>query len=218
MIGDIGYWTGCLIGAGLSVYIAYRIFAGPDFIDRVFKDPEIYALFVVVPWALGWGFRCIFTPYLGIRLMRPSAWENDWRRLWKILEKVFWQIVRGNDEEESEFESTGNAKIDPIYRYVAHAFGVKGRLHLHVVESIIIGCVLAFGNFVMWEDNVFIQIMVAIFWMLAVAGLIVIIDGTILYLALFKFMDNRRIAQSAVPISVAGTLIFVYFRLRHHFV
>jgi hypothetical protein len=67
----------------------------------------------------------------------------------------------------------------------------------------------------MWEDNVLISIMIAIFWILAVGFLMLAIDGTLFYLVLFKFMDNRRIAQSAVPISVAGTLIFVYFRLRH---
>lgn len=218
MMGDMGYLIGCLISIGMIFYIVYRIFITEDFLDRIFNNWLPYALFIGVPWALGWGFRCLVSPYLGIRLLRRGAWENDWKYVLNFVWEIVWKDDEGHPEQLSgRKKRSAGKKQQPGHRYLDYVAGLERRAYLFLIGAVIIGSVLAFEDFVMWHDNVIGLVMIALFWALGISIVCSIIDIAVLFPLLFRFMDNRAIGRTSKTALVVVTLSYVYFPVRNLF-
>ena len=197
---------------GLAGYITFRIFFEPDYTDRIVKDPGGFIIFVglfmVIPWAIGWGIRCGLTRCRGIGLFRKGGWKHDpgYRHRFQYMIDLHRQFLK--------FQK----KTNPGNKHTAYLVGLAKRTNFYFVGSFIIGTVLALEDFVMWQDNVLLLVIVVLLWTLGIAILYgIIIDGTFLHLVLGNSTDNRRIGQIGMAGFVVGVLVFFYFRAGYIF-
>ncbi len=138
-------------------------------------------------------------------LITGLAWGLTWATRGRV--NGYWGVkpIRKELWEKRIYFKKKNWK--PWSRQAAYEEELKGRVIYYAVGGYIIGAILIF------DINSLVEgLLMAAFLAAGIMILFVFIDA-ILYQLLSRVMDNRRFGQICKATCIAGTLIFVYFKV-----